>query len=435
MKESKPAPLNIIWLLLIVAATLVAALSGTMAELTKASFDAAKDAVTLAIGLVGAMALWLGIVRVAEDAGLMRLVARAIRPVMVRLFPDVPPEHPAMSAMIMNMAANMLGLGNAATPMGIKAMSELDKLNPQKGTATNAMCLFLAINTSSVTLLPLGVIAVRASAKADMPGAILIPSLIATLCSTAVAIVVAKLLARREKLNTAATQTEAPPPDSESAESPRRAPGHWARLIMWAVAGLFPGVVVYRFLQGQHPPLFSIAFVTTASAWLIPLLMCGLLLFGWFRGVHVYESLIEGAKEGFTTAVRIIPFMVAIFVAIGMFRASGAMDLIAHLLGPILKWVGMPAEALPVALLRPLSGSGSFALTSEIIHNAPNSFASFLASVMQGSTETTFYVLAVYFGSVSVFRTRHALPAALLADLTGIVASVVVCHAFFVPVQ
>ncbi len=431
-KPSRPAPLNIIWLLLIVAATFVAACNGSMAELTKASFDSARSAVELAIGLIGAMALWLGIIKVAEDAGLMRLIARAIRPVMVRLFPDVPAEHPAMSAMIMNMAANMLGLGNAATPLGIKAMGELDKLNGSRGTATNAMCLFLAINTSSVTLLPLGVIAVRASAGATVPGAILIPSLIATLCSTVVAITAAKLLARRREQVERVSEERTALGEDLPAAAPLNPPARWAQLGMWVLVGLFAGVIVYRFAQGQHPPVCSIAFVTVVSAWLIPLLMCTLLLFGWYRGVHVYESLVEGAKEGFTTAVRIIPFMVAIFVAIGMFRAGGAMEMLADLLGPLLSRVGLPAEVLPVAILRPLSGSGSFAMTSEIVKTAPNGFASFLASTMQGSTETTFYVLAVYFGSVGVFRTRHALPAALLADAAGIAAALVVSHAMYV---
>ena len=198
--NKKPAAINVIWLYLILISIVVAAYTGKMDAITKASFDSAKSAVTLAISLVGAMALWLGIMKVAENAGLMKVVARAIRPVMVRLFPDVPAEHPAMSAMIMNMAANMLGLGNAATPMGIKAMTELDKLNPEKGTATNAMCLFLAINTSSVTILPLGVIAVRAAAGANEPASILIPSILATTISTSVAIVAAKLLANRNPL-------------------------------------------------------------------------------------------------------------------------------------------------------------------------------------------------------------------------------------------
>jgi len=431
---SKPAPLNIIWLLLILAATLVAAFQGTMAETTKASFDSAKDAVMLAISLVGAMALWLGIMRVAEDAGLMRSVARAIRPLMVRLFPDVPAEHPAMSAMIMNMAANMLGLGNAATPMGIKAMTELDKLNPRKGTATNAMCLFLAVNTSSVTILPLGVIAVRAAAGATRPADIFLTTLFATVCSTVVAIVVAKLWARREALLAPDTAETAPEKAEGPAPKPLVPPGQLAQAIMWGLVGLFLGAIIYRFISGAHPPLCSMAFVNAASGWLIPTLMCTLLLAGWFRGVHVYESLVEGAKEGFNTAVRIIPFMVAIFVVIGMFRASGAMELLCAVLRPVLEPIGFPGEALPVALLRPLSGSGSFAMMSELVKQAPDSFAAYLASTIEGSMETTFYVLAVYFGAINVHRTRYALPVGLIADAAGVVGALIICHLMFQPV-
>ncbi|MBD3244060.1 MAG: spore maturation protein [Chitinivibrionales bacterium] len=433
--SNKPAPLNIIWLLLILVATVVAAHTGRMDEITKASFDSAKGAVTLAIGLIGAMALWLGIMRVVEEAGLMRAIARGIRPVMVRLFPDIPAEHPAMSAMIMNIAANMLGLGNAATPMGIKAMKELDRLNPEEGTATNAMCLFLAINTSSVTLLPLGVITIRAAAGAADPAAILLPSVFATGCSTLVAITAAKLLARRGERVVSSQPTA---PSDERADEPATTPpaGTWrpglvSQAIIWLCVGLFVAAIVHRFSTGSHPPVFSTDFVAAASGWLIPILMCFFLIVGYLRGVHVYEALTEGAKEGFNTAVRIIPFMVAIFVAIGMIRASGAMDLLAMALRPILEPVGMPAEALPVALMRPLSGSGAFGLTSEVINHAPNSFGSFLVSTMQGSTETTFYVLAVYFGAIGIRRTRHALPAALLADFAGVAAALVVAHAMF----
>lgn len=429
--QNKPAPLNVIWLLLIVVSTVVAAYTGRMDAITTASFDAAKDAVMLAGKLIGAMALWLGIMKVVEAAGLMRAIARAIRPVMHFLFPDVPAEHPAMSAMIMNMAANMLGLGNAATPLGIKAMQELDTLNPDKGTATNAMCLFLAINTSSVTLLPLGVIAVRAAADATDPAGILIPSIVATTCSTIIAITAAKLLARPQAplvTTAAASTTETVSPTPEEPKSP---PGLVGRALMWILVGAFIGAVVYRFATGDHPPIFSLDFVSVASKWLIPMLMCGLLLVGYFKGVAVYEVLTEGAKDGFSTAVRIIPFMVAIFVAIAMVKASGAMDIVATALQMPLGFIGMPADVLPVALMRPLSASGAFGVTSQLIQTAPDSFSSFLASTMQGSTETTFYVLAVYFGAVGIRKTRHALPAALCADAAGVAASLAICHVLF----
>jgi spore maturation protein SpmA len=455
----KPSAINIIWLSMVVIATVVAAYTGKMDALTRASFDSAKDAVTLALSLIGPMALWLGVMKVAEAGGLMLIIARRVRPLMVRLFPDVPHDHPAMSAMIMNMAANALGLGNAATPMGIKAMQELEKLAPEKGTATNAMCLFLAINTSSVTILPLGVITVRAAAGAASPASIFIPSLIATCCSTAVAILMAKFLAARETTPTAAMTTtmtmgQGPAPVRElTAESGMvedfgkekgkeglpgddsgtelRPPGRAGRIFIGLLMLAFLGGAGYQLSLASRPLALSSATLNTLSAWLIPVLLSGLLIFGYLRGVKVYETLTDGAKEGFSTTIRIVPFMVAIFVAIGMFRASGAMDIMISVLSPLTESFGMPAEALAMALMRPLSGSGAFGLMSEIISKAPNSFLADLVSVIQGSTETTFYVLAVYFGAVGIHRTRHALPAALCADVAGISASVLVCRLWF----
>ena len=433
--QQKPSAINIIWFSLVLIATVTAAYTGKMDAVTKASFDSAKAAVVLAIGLIGPMALWLGIMKVAEAGGLMRIIARGVRPVMVRLFPDVPHDHPAMSAMIMNMAANTLGLGNAATPMGIKAMQELEKLAPEKGTATNAMCLFLAINTSSVTLLPLGVITVRAGANASSPAAILIPAILATCCSTAVAILVAKLLAGRNQ-KTLAVDQPTPKESVKEAETVEPIhelvpPGAVGRAFVWLLLIAFVGAIGYRTMTGDAISPLSSAGLNSMSAWLIPILISGLLIFGYLKGVKIYETITDGAKEGFTTAVRIIPFMVAIFVAIGMFRASGAMDIMITLLSPLTEAVGMPAEALAMALMRPLSGSGAFGIMSEMVNQGPDSFLSFLVSVMQGSTETTFYVLAVYFGAVGIKRTRHALPAALCADAAGIVAAVAICNFWF----
>ncbi len=418
---------------MIVIATVTAAYTGNMEAITKAMFASAKSAVTLAIGLIGAMALWLGIMKVAEVGGLMLIIARALRPVMVRLFPDVPAEHPAMSAMIMNMAANALGLGNAATPMGIKAMKELDTLNKEKGTATNAMCLFLAINTSNVTLLPLGVITIRAGAGAANPSAILITSMLATACSTIVAIFATKMFARREVLAvpSPAKQEEPEPLDEKEEKEELIPPGIAGKIFILGLIAAFAGAIIFRFSRGGIPPLFSPQFISSLSNWLMPILMCSLLLFGFFRGVKIYETLTDGAKEGFNIAIRIIPFLVAIFVAIGMFRASGALDILITILNPITSFIGMPAEALPMALLRPLSGSGAFGIMAEIVSKDPDSFLSFLVSTMQGSTETTFYVLAVYFGSIGIKRTRHALPAALCADAAGILAAVFICRLMF----
>ena len=435
MKKSS-SPLNVIWLFLIVSATVVAAYKGKMAALTEASFTAAESAVTLAIGLIGAMALWLGIMKVAESAGMMRFIARLIRPVMSRLFPEIPANHPAMSAMVMNMAANALGLGNAATPMGLKAMAELNKLNPSPGTATPAMCLFLAINTSSVTLLPLGVITVRASAGATNPAAILLPSIIATIISTAVAIIASKILARRSLLTPVespleVTEEQGETTLDETAKTELIPPGLIGNIVFGGLIVAFLAVVFYRLSVRGLPYIFTMVFVSNLSNWLIPMLICLFLLFGYFRGVKVYEVLTEGAKEGFEIAIRIIPFLVAIFVAIGMFRASGALDILTAIVSPLTSLITLPPEALPMALIRPLSGSGSFGLMSEIVKNDPDSFLSFLVSTMQGSTETTFYVMAVYFGSIGIVRTSYTLPAALCADAAGMLASLAVCRIMF----
>ena len=422
---------------MILIATATAAYTGRMDEVTKASFDSAKSAVTLAIGLIGPMALWLGLMKVAEAGGMTRAIARALHPVMVRLFPDVPAGHPAMSAMIMNMAANTLGLGNAATPMGIKAMQELEKLAPEKGTATNAMCLFLAINTSSVTVLPLGVITVRAAAGASSPSAILIPAIVATACSTITAVVAAKIMAGREPAPlfdggsaAAAPPGDGGPRDPQDQDAELCPPGAGGKIFVGLLLAAIAGGAIYQATTAEALSFSTPAF-NSVSNWLIPVLISGFLAFGYFRGVKVYETLTQGAREGFDTAVRIIPFMVAIFVAIGMFRASGAMDIMIAVFSPATKAIGMPAEALAMALMRPLSGSGAFGIMSEIVNQEPDGFLSFLVSVMQGSTETTFYVLAVYFGSVGVRRTRHALPAALCADAAGILASVAVCNFWY----
>jgi len=428
-KNSPPAAINIIWLGMILVATVTAAYTGRMDELTKSSFDSGKAAVTLAIGLIGPMALWLGIMKVAEAGGLLRLIARGMRPLMTRLFPEVPPEHPAMSAMIMNLAANALGLGNAATPMGIKAMQELDKLAAEKGTATNAMCLFLAINTSSVTIIPLGVITVRAAAGAHDPAGIFLPTLVATICSTTVAIIAARTLAGPD-VSISSVDYEKATADEEKSPTPGFLVSRAGRFMVMVFVLLMAGAMIYRASTTPAPESFA-GVVSATSAWLVPLIICGLLLFGYWRGVKVYESLTEGASEGFATTIKIIPFMVAIFVAIGMLRASGAMEMMINLLSPLTAMVGMPAEALSMALLRPLSGSGAFGLMSEIVSREPDSFLSFLVSTIQGSTETTFYVLAVYFGAVGIQRTRHALPAALCGEAAGLIAAVTVCHLLY----
>ncbi|NEQ41579.1 MAG: spore maturation protein [Okeania sp. SIO3I5] len=437
MNKSQTSPINNIWLFMIISATVIAAYNGRMTQITEASFEGAKNAVTLAIGLIGSMALWLGIIQIVETAGGMKIIARLIYPLMVKLFPDIPPSHPAMSAIILNIAANALGLGNAATPMGLKAMAEMDKLNPEKGTATDAMCLFLAINTSSVTIIPISVITIRASAGVTNPGDIILPTIIATCCSTIAAVVAAKFFANRQQmllLNQSITPEYLDKNDLIDGEEKRAKlipPSKISKLVFASLIGAFLGAVIYRSSLRGIPHIFSLSFLESLSNWLLPILICSFLLFGYFRGVKVYETMTEGAKAGFEVAVRVIPFMVAIFVAIGMFRASGALDIMAAILSPITSLIGMPVEALPMALIRPLSGSGAFGIMSEIVTNEPLSFLSYLVSTIQGSTETTFYVLAVYFGSVGIKKTRYALPVALCADVVGIFASVIVCRIIF----
>ncbi len=437
---SKPALMNSIWFAMIVLAVVTAAFTGQMEQVTKVSFKTAKDAVTLAIGLIGIMALWLGLVRIAEVGGLMQTIARAIRPIMTRLFPDVPPEDPAMSAMILNIAANCLGLGNAATPLGIKAMIALDRLNPFPGRATDAMCLFLAINTSNVTLLPLGVIAIRAAAGAQKPAAILVPTLVATSCSTLVAIIAAKLLAKwdnRKNKELISIKRDIKNEKEEEIELPKTLyeltpPTNfmkWGSII--ALISLIIGFFYHIFTTKAPLPTLAQSML---SHWIIPILMLGFVVYGALKGVPVYEAGIEGAKEGFDVAVKLIPFLVLILVAVGIFRASGAFELTSKILYPITHLLKIPPEVLPVALLRPLSGSGAFALVTEITYRHPNSFAAFLAGTIQGSTETTFYVLAVYFGAVGIKDVRYAVSAALLADLAGFLASVAICHLLYNPI-
>jgi spore maturation protein SpmA/spore maturation protein SpmB len=393
--------------------------------LSKAMIESAGGAVELAIGLVGVMALFLGLMKVAEAGGMLTILARLIRPLMVKLFPDVPPDHPAMGAMILNLAANALGLGNAATPFGIRAMQELDTLNPQHGTATDSMALFLAINTSSVTLLPTGVIALRAAAGSSDPAAILPTTLFATIGSTTVAIIVAKLYGKLAPLkNKVGTDGEQASINDrvETVPIEDAAEGYplWVSLgALGALAASIPLAVVYG---------------RSVSPWIIPVLMVGFLGFGVVRRVRVYEVFVEGAKDGFRVALRIIPYLVAILVAVDMLRASGAMDAIVGVLGGITGRFGLPGEALPMALMRPLSGSGAYGILASIINDpaiGPDSYTGYLVSTLQGSTETTFYVLAVYFGAVQVRRVRHALAVALTADVAGVCFAVLACSFFF----
>jgi spore maturation protein SpmA len=384
--------------------------------------------------------------RVASDAGLLALISRALAPILRRVFPDVPPDHPAMGAMVMNLAANMLGLGNAATPFGVKAMVELDKLNPRPGVASDPMILFLVINSTCITLMaPTGTIAVRAAAGSASPGAIWVPTLMASACSMIAGLVMVYILrvsarsappgpraeiAREAAVASAAEVTDPKPPPAPSPSPVRSLLAAAIGLALvaaigWEIARPWDGVPWASRTQLD-------ALKEIAADWLIRLLIAGLLLMGLRGGVPVYESMVAGAREALEIVVRIVPYLVVILVAVAMFRASGALDLVIGAIDPFTSAIGFPAAALPMALLRPLSGSGAFAVMAETLQtHGPDTFVGMLASTLQGSTETTFYVLAVYCGAAGVRQMRYALPACLIGDLAGFAGATAACHLFF----
>ena len=418
---------------LVLLSILLAAFTGHMGAVSQGVLESARKAVELALGLVGAMTLFLGLVKVAEAGGMLRLLARAVAPLMRRLFPDVPPEHPAMSAMVLNIASNVLGLGNAATPFGIRAMQELESLNPAKGTATNAMVLFLAINTAGFAILPTTVIALRAAAGSKDPGGILVSTWIASGCATIAAVAAAMLLARLPRFRVRTVEPIAAPIAGDApplpAEAPAPAPPRFGAWIAAAFGLLLVAGLVRHVVRASSTASAGEIVRDVLSFWTIPLLLGAFVLFGWARGVRVFEAFVEGAKEGFQVALRLIPYLVGILVAVGMFRASGGLAVFVRLAAPITGPLGLPAEAVPLAILRPLSGSGALGVMTEILAtHGPDSFLGYLASTMQGSTDTTFYVLAVYFGAVGIKRTRHAVPAGLIADAAGLAAAIVVSN-------
>jgi spore maturation protein SpmA len=435
--------LNFIWLGLILLAVFLAGWNDRLGEVGTAAFDASKNAVmSLALPLAGLMALWLGMMRLAEKAGLIAVLARALRPVLTRLFPDVPANHPAMGSMLMNMAANMLGLSNAATPLGLRAMQDLEKINPHPGTASNAMCTFLAINTSSVQLIPATAVAILATSGSTQPTAIIGTAFVATLCSTIAGLTAVKTLERLPAYRL-------PPPSPERSkqieeallaeetelakEKALRTPW-WgkAALLLFFASFLWMGYGVFS--SGEAGRSVIAALVETVSLLAIPFLFAFFPLMATLRGIPVYEEFVEGAKEGFQVAIRIMPFLVAILAAIAMFRAAGGIELLGAALGGALALVGVPTEVLPLMIVRPLSGSGALGIFAEIAQtHGGDSFIARLAGTIMGSTETTFYVLAVYFGSVSARKTRHAVPAGLFADLCGMIAAVIICHIVFNP--
>ena len=450
--------LNYIWLGLVLGAVLIGGWNGQLKEVADKSFEMATMAVvTISFALIGVMALWLGIMRLAERAGLVVLLARALRPLMRRIFPDVPPEHPAMGSMLMNIAANMLGLGNAATPLGLRAMKDLETLNRNPGTATNAMCTFLAINTSGIQLIPVTAIAILAANKSTDPTAIVGTSIICTVCACTCGVLMAKVLSRlpvfREKseignrkseinqslLTSAATSEKEKPAVKEAATL--KPLTWWGSVIITAFLVFF----ALLFCRMISPETFGlpvpadevkqnlfVRLVSAVSKLSIPFLLSAFPLYAALRRVKVYEEFVEGAKEGFDVAIRIIPYLVAMLVAVGMFRAAGGIDLMSRCLAPVMSVLGFPTDLLPMVLVRPLSGSGSLGFFTELVKQfGPDSLIARMAGTIYGSTETTFYVLAVYFGSVAVKRTRHAVLAGLTADLVSVIVAVIVCRAMF----
>ncbi len=392
-----------------------------MKSITNAAINYSKTAVDIALGLIGIMAFWLGIMKIAEKAGLVKVISRSVKPVTKWLFPEVPADHPAVAAMIMNISANMLGLGNAATPFGLKAMEELDKLNPEKGTATNAMCMFLAINTAGLTLVPATAIAIRAAQGSADPTIIIGASFFGALIATVTGISVAKLF---ESFN------------GGKLFSLTWLKTNYVRLLKsFALFFLLIAFFVFLskiFLTGSGGGGIVVELIRAIAVLAIPLLIIGFVIYGAVKKVKLYEVFVEGAKEGFTIAVRIIPYLVAMLVAIGIFRASGGMDLLAKAVAPITNLIGMPAEVLPMALMRPLSGSASIGIMAELMsHYGPDSFIGVLSSTILGSTETTFYVLALYFGAINIRRTRHAVIAGVSADIAGILAAVFIVRLIF----
>lgn len=377
-------------------------------KIVDSTFDSSKTAFEISLGLTGVLALWLGIMKIGEKAGAVNALARMLSPVFTKLFPDIPKNHPAMGSMFMNIASNMLGLDNAATPTGLKAMAQLQELNPKKDTATNPMIMFLVLNTSGLTIIPTTILAFRASYGAAMPTDVFIPILLSTTIATLAGIVLTLLWQKTSLLQPALLAT---------------------------LGGIiaFVGLLIWCFGQMDKE---TMATVTSVASNLILLgIIVIFILAGLWKRVNVYDAFIEGAKEGFTTAVRIIPYLVAILVAVGVFRASGAMDMAINAIRRGVELLGLNSDfvgGLPTAFMKPLSGSGARGMMLEAMKTyGADSFVGRLSCILQGSTDTTFYILAVYFGSVSIKYTRHAVACGLLADLIGTIGAITICYLFF----
>ena len=406
--------LNYIWIAFFFIAFIFGIISLLMGDTTifekmvKATFESSETAFTTSLNLTGILALWLGIMKIGEQAGIVNVLARMLSPFLSKLFPDIPRNHPVMGSIFMNIASNMLGLDNAATPTGLKAMSQMQELNTKKDTATNPMIMFLVLNTSGLTIIPTAILGYRSMYGAAQPTDVFIPILLATTVATLVGIL---LTAGWQRINI------------------------FQPTLLLGLIGLmgFVGVVIWSFGQMDKQ---TMATVTSIASNLI--LMTIIVLFiaaGLLKKINVYNAFIEGAKEGFHTAVRIIPYLVAILVAVGVFRASGGMELMMKGIRWFVETCGLDTrfvDALPTALMKPLSGSGARGLMIEAMKTyGADSFVGRLSCIFQGSTDTTFYILAVYFGSVSIKYTRHAVACGLLADLAGVIAAIAICYIFF----
>ena len=415
VNDSTAMVLNYIWIAFFLIAFVVAVVKlvfmgdvEVFPAMMNSTFSSAETAFTISLGLTGVLSLWLGIMKIGEKGGVVNMLARWMSPLFCRLFPDIPKGHPVTGTIFMNIAANMLGLDNAATPLGLKAMEEMQTLNPKKDTASNPMIMFLVLNTSGLTLIPVSVMVYRAQMGAAQPTDVFIPILLATFFSTIVGMVAVCLYQRISLLN---------------------------RTMLTILGGMCGAVALIIWgvsqLSREQMDLYS-SLVANIFLFLI---IIGFILAGMRKRVNVYDAFVEGAKEGFQTAVRIIPYLVAVLVAIGVFRASGAMDLLLDGIGAAVVAMGFDAEfvgALPTALMKPLSGSGARGLMVDAMQTyGADSFVGRLACLFQGSTDTTFYILAVYFGSVGIRQTRHAVPCGLLADAAGITAALFICYLFF----
>lgn len=407
--------LNYIWIAFFVIAFIIALVRlvimgdfDVFPAMMNSTFESSKTAFEISLGLTGVLSLWLGIMKIGEKGGMVNALARQLSPVFCKLFPDIPKGHPVTGSIFMNIAANMLGLDNAATPLGLKAMEQLQQLNTKKDTATNPMIMFLVLNTSGLTLIPVSIMVYRAQLGAAQPTDIFIPILLATFFSTISGIIITSLYQRINLLN---------------------------KVMVLTVGGMCAVVaaIIWGFGQLDKDQMNIVS--TTVANILLMTIIVGFILAGVRKKVNVYDAFIEGAKEGFQTAVRIIPYLVAILVGIGVFRASGAMDMMINGIKWCVEACGGNTDfvgALPTALMKPLSGSGARGMMVDAMTTyGADSFVGRLSCIFQGSTDTTFYILAVYFGSVGIRYTRHAVACGLLADLAGVIAAIAICYMFF----